>query len=69
MDRNSLLATFRIAIDREEEAARFYKELVEKADDPEVKKLFQQFAFDETSHRESLKGLYRDLGETVSPGD
>ena len=40
MDRHSLLATFRIAIDREEEAARFYKELVEKADDPEVKMLF-----------------------------
>ena len=40
MDRQSLLAAFRIAIDKEEEAARFYRDLAEKADDPGMKKLF-----------------------------
>ena len=69
MDRQSLLAAFRIAIDKEEEAIRFYKDLAEKADDPEMKKLFQRFSLDETSHFESLKDLYRALRETVPPGE
>jgi rubrerythrin len=68
MDRQSLLAAFRIAIDNEEEAARFYTELAEKSDDSEMKKLFLRFAIDESSHSDSLKDLYRALRETVPPG-
>lgn len=68
MDRQALLAAFRIAIDKEEEASRFYTELADQADDPEMQKLFRQFAIDEAAHSDSLKELYGSLRDTVSPG-
>jgi rubrerythrin len=65
MDRKSLLQAFRIAIDNEVEAARFYGDLAGKADDPEMKKLFQRFVREEESHRDSLTELYRSLRGAV----
>lgn len=67
MDRQALLAAFRIAIDKEEEAAQFYTQLAEQAEDPETRKLFRKFADDETSHSDSLKELYATLRDTVPP--
>ena len=54
MDRKSLLAAFRTAIDKENEAFAFYADIAKKTDDPEVKKLFQHFANDEFAHSEAL---------------
>ena len=62
-----MLAAFRIAIDKEEEAAQFYTQLAEQAEDPETRRLFHKFAADETSHRESLKELYATLPDSVPP--
>jgi rubrerythrin len=65
MDRRSLLEAFRMAIDKEEEARKFYTELAERADDPAMKQLLQRFASDERGHAQSLQDLYRTLRDTV----
>jgi len=67
MDRKSLLAAFRTAIDKENEAFTFYEDIAKKTDDPEVKKLFQHFANDEFSHSEALKEMYSSLRDKGGP--
>jgi rubrerythrin len=65
MDRKSLLEAFRIAIDKEDESAKFYTDLAAQADDPEMRTLLNRFAFEEHTHGDKLKELYRNLRETV----
>lgn len=67
MDRKSLLAAFRIAIDKENEAFEFYADIAKKTDDPEVQKLFQHFANDEFAHSEALKEMYSSLRDKARP--
>jgi rubrerythrin len=62
-----LLEAFRIAIDKEEEAARFYTDLAEQTVDPELQRLFGRFANEEALHSENLKVLYGSLRDTVPP--
>lgn len=65
MDRRSLLGAFRIAIEKEDESAKFYTDLAGQADDPEMKTLLNRFAYEERIHGDKLKALYRNLRETI----
>ena len=67
VDRKSLLAAFRIAIDKENEAFAFYADIAKNTDDSEMKKLFQHFANDEFAHSEALKEMYSSLRDKVRP--
>jgi rubrerythrin len=46
-----------MAINREVESYTFYRTVSDKAKDPNLKKLFNELAGDETKHREFLQGL------------
>lgn len=59
MDKEALFKAFKIAIDREEEAAEFYTDLAKRNIDPELKKLFGEFAEQELIHFQKLKDQYR----------
>jgi rubrerythrin len=65
MDRRSLLEAFRIAIEKEDESAKFYTDFAARADDPEMKTLLNRFAYEERIHGDKLKDLYRTLREAV----
>ena len=58
MDRRSLLDAFYIAIDKEDEAGKFYRDLAAQADDPEMKTLLNRFAYEERIHGDKLKGWF-----------
>jgi len=45
------------AIEREEEAARFYTDLAAKMEHAEVQQVFQEFAFEELGHKMRLLGI------------
>lgn len=58
MDKESLFKAFKIAIEREYEAKKFYADIAEKVNDKELKELFKTFAAEETRHFEKLQSLY-----------
>lgn len=51
-------SALRLAIKREEFAHRLYNLMAEKADDPEIKKLFSTLAQEESKHKLRLEGEY-----------
>ena len=67
MDTRALLAAFRLAIDKEIEAAKFYADLARNTDDPEMKTLFQRFANEEQLHADEFEELYSSLKTKTQP--
>lgn len=65
IDREKLLDVFEIAIDEENKAYQFYLKAVENTSNPDVKKLFEEFAKVELSHEQKLKDKYRELRENA----
>lgn len=63
MDRESLFRAFKIAIDREYEAKKFYTDIAEQVDEKELKELFKSFAAEETKHFEKLQSIYKAMKE------
>ncbi len=63
MDRETLFEAFKIAIDNEQQAYEFYTDLAKKNTDAELKKLFEEFAAQESMHLRKLKDKYRDMRE------
>ncbi len=53
-------SALRLAIKREEFAQRLYSLMAEKADDPELKKLFLVLAQEESKHKLKLESQYDD---------
>lgn len=49
------------AIEDEIRSQKHYKELAEKAEDPKVKKFFQQLVLEEKNHEKILKSRYQAL--------
>ena len=45
------------AVNREEEAHRFYKDLAQKTDDPFLQQIFKEFAEEEAKHKQVLLDL------------
>jgi rubrerythrin len=50
----------RLAMKREEHALKLYNDLQEKADDPDVVKLFKMLSQEEAKHKLALETLYDD---------
>ena len=65
IDRENLFDVFKIAIDKENEAYQFYLKAAENTSNPDVKKLFEEFAKVELSHEQKLKDKYRELRENA----
>ncbi|MEW6002251.1 MAG: ferritin family protein [Nitrospirota bacterium] len=65
IDREKLFDVFKIAIDKEHEAYEFYMNAAANTSNPDVKKLFEEFARVELSHEQKLIDKYRKLRETT----
>ena len=63
MDKKALFKAFKIAIDREYEARKFYSDIAEQVDDEKLKKLFRTFAAEESGHLEKLESIYSAMKE------
>ncbi len=55
---DELLKAFRLAINMEAEAAKFYADMANKAKDPVLQDLLRQFAAEEKVHQTKLNELY-----------
>lgn len=53
------------AVDDEIKAQKHYKSLAEKAEDPMVKRFFQQLATDEENHEKILRGRYQAFSKML----
>lgn len=58
MERIDLFKTFKIAIEKEEEAHLFYLNMAKQIEDVELKKIILDFADHEYRHMETLTELY-----------
>lgn len=65
MDKEKLYEAFKIAMEGEEEAYELYKELSEKTNDIDLKKLFEEFANDESKHLRELKERYESMRASI----
>jgi rubrerythrin len=65
MDADTLFRAFKIAMEREHEATEFYSDLASKITEEDLKKLFQQFAVEETKHFNKLAELYKSLKDKI----
>jgi rubrerythrin len=54
MAEDTLASVFSTAIDREQEASRFYEAVAQKASDPSVREIFQKLASEERDHERLL---------------
>jgi rubrerythrin len=54
---DSIEDIFKFAITEEEEANKFYMDLADKVDKPHMKKVFQDFALEELSHKAKLEAI------------
>jgi rubrerythrin len=54
------------AIEREEQAYEFYTDMAEKMNDPEICKVFNDFAIDEMMHKQKLRAV-KNGTFTISP--
>lgn len=54
------------AIEDEIQAQKHYQMLSEKADDPKVKKFFEQLRVDEENHEKSLRTRYEAFGKLLN---
>jgi rubrerythrin len=61
MDNDSLFDIFKTAILNEHNAYEFYLKAAKGADNMEAKKLFENFATTELTHRTQLEELYKTL--------
>ena len=52
--------TLRLAMKREEKALKLYNELMDKADDDDVKKVFKMLCQEEAKHKNVLETIYDD---------
>ena len=52
--------TLRLAMKREEKALKLYNQLLEKIDDPGLKKIFKMLCQEEAKHKNILETLYDD---------
>ena len=52
--------TIRLAMKREEKALALYNELLEKADDYALKKIFKMLCQEEAKHKNILETIYDD---------
>lgn len=66
MDAETLYKAFKIAIEREHEAKEFYEDLASKIADPEIKRIFQQIASEESKHFDYLTELYKSMKEKAT---
>jgi rubrerythrin len=56
-----LFEAFKVALDAERAAQGKYGEMAAMADDPEIRRVFEQFQREETEHEEGLLRLYGDF--------
>lgn len=56
------------AIEDEIRAQKHYKMLSEKADDPKVKKFFEQLSIDELNHEKALRTRYEAFEKLLNAG-
>jgi rubrerythrin len=66
MEIDTLFDIFKIAIDNEREAHKFYKRAATSTSDPDAKKLFEDLAVTELGHENLLQEKYRDMKERLS---
>jgi rubrerythrin len=59
---------FNFAVEREEDAIRFYKDFGDRTDDPEMKELFMTLVREESRHREFFLGQSETVSKKQSPG-
>ena len=51
----------RIAMKREEQAVHLYRDLGDKSNDPELKKIFEILVQEESKHKLALESMYDDF--------
>jgi rubrerythrin len=61
MDNDTLFEVFKTAILNEHDAYEFYLKAAGGTDNPEAKKLFEQFAASELKHEHGLEELYKSM--------
>jgi rubrerythrin len=61
MERKELFEIFKVAVDNEHEAYETYKNIAEKVDDENLKKIFEDMANDELRHKEQIMEQYNIL--------
>lgn len=66
MDAISLYKAFKLAIDKEHEAAKFYADLASRVTDEELKNLLAGFATEEKKHFDRLTELYNKMKEDIA---
>lgn len=69
MDITTLFKAFKIAMEKEDEAIKFYSDLASKIEDEELKELFADFADEEARHFERLSELYKAEREKITQSE
>ena len=62
-----LFSTFKLAIEREQEAYELYTYLADKTEDGEAKEVLMKLASDEAEHKSHLLQLYESMRSKEAP--